>query len=82
VDAALTTRLTSNEWLRLPLVPVIVRLYFPGAVLEGVVTVRMLVPEPLGTGFVLKVAFAPAGSPPTLRLTLPAKPFDGVRDSA
>jgi hypothetical protein len=51
-------------------------------VLEGVVTVRVLVPEPLGTGFVLRVAFAPAGSPATLKLTLPAKPFDGVRDRA
>jgi hypothetical protein len=51
-------------------------------VLEVVVTVRVLVPEPLGTGFVLKVAFTPAGSGPKLKLTLPAKPFDGVRDSA
>jgi hypothetical protein len=51
-------------------------------VLEAVVTVRVLVPEPLGIGFVLKVAFTPEGSVPTLKLTLPAKPFDGVSVTA
>jgi hypothetical protein len=47
-------------------------------VLEAVVTVSVLVPDPLGIGFVLKAAFTPAGSAPKLKLTLPAKPFDGV----
>jgi hypothetical protein len=47
-------------------------------VLEVVVTLRVLLPEPPVIGFVLKVAFTPAGSPPTLKLTLLAKPFDGV----
>jgi hypothetical protein len=51
-------------------------------VLEAVVTLRVLLPDPPGTGFMLKVAFTPAGSGPKLKVTLPAKPFDGVRDSA
>jgi hypothetical protein len=47
-------------------------------VLEVVVMVRVLVPEPPAIGFVLKIAFTPAGSAPKLKLTLLAKPFDGV----
>jgi hypothetical protein len=50
-------------------------------VLEVVVTVRVLLPDPPGTGFVLKVAFTPTGSGYKLKVTPPAKPFDGVRDS-
>ena len=46
--------------------------------LEAVVTLKVLVPEPLGIGFVPKVAFTPAASVPGLTLTLPVKPFDGV----
>ena len=38
----------------------------------------MLVPEPSLIGFVLNVALAPEGSPLTLKVTLPAKPPDGV----
>jgi hypothetical protein len=47
-------------------------------VLEVVVTLRVLLPDPPGTGFVLNVAFTPAGSALKLKLTLPAKPPDGV----
>jgi hypothetical protein len=38
----------------------------------------VLLPEPPLIGFVLKVVLAPEGSPPTLNLTLPIKPPDGV----
>lgn len=46
--------------------------------LELVVMLRVLVPEPPLMGFVLNVALAPEGSPLTLKLTLPVKPPDGV----
>ena len=73
-----TFRVTKAPWLRLPLVPMIVSWYCPGVVLEVGVTVRVLVPEPLGIGFLLKVAVTPVGSGSRLKVTLPAKPFDGV----
>jgi hypothetical protein len=41
------------------------------------VTVKMLVPEPLGIVFVLSVAVASEGGG-ALKLTLPAKPFVGA----
>jgi len=45
-------------------------------VLELVVTLMVLFPEPIGFG--LNVAPAPEGSPLTLKLTLLVKPPDGV----
>lgn len=55
----------------MPLVPVIV-----SVVLDRLVTlmVRVEVPEP-ATDVGLKVAVAPRGSPETLKLTVPVKPF-------
>jgi len=47
-------------------------------VLALVVMLRVLVPEPLLTGFGLNVALAPAGSALKLKLTGPLKPPDGV----
>ena len=39
------------------------------------VTLMVLFPEPFVTGFELKVALAPEGSPLTLKLTVPVNPF-------
>jgi hypothetical protein len=47
-------------------------------VLELVVTVIVLVPEPPGIEFGLNVALAPEGSPLALKLTAPVKPPDGA----
>jgi hypothetical protein len=52
-------------------------LKIPGVLLEVGVTVRVLVPEPLGIVFVLSVAVASEGGG-ALKLTLPAKPFVGA----
>ena len=61
-------------WLRLPLVPLIVRVLFPVFPLEFVVTVIVEVPEPV-TEFGLKLDEARDGNPLTLRLTAPVKLF-------
>jgi hypothetical protein len=47
-------------------------------VLELVVTLIVLFPEPPLIGFVLNVALAPEGRPLTLKLTLPVKPPEAV----
>ena len=65
---AVTVKLVVAEWLRLPLVPVTVIVELPVGVLEIVVTVIVEV-EVAGLG--LKVASAPAGSPPALSCTAP-----------
>jgi len=64
-------------WLRLPLVPVMVRVEFPTGVVELVWIVRVDVPAP-AIGFGLKVAVVPAGNPAMVRFTLPEKPFTAV----
>ena len=46
--------------------------------LELVVTLMELLPEPPRIGFVPKVAVAPEGSPLTLKFTLPVKLFSGA----
>lgn len=46
-------------------------------VLELVVTLMVLLPEPPVMGFGLNVALAPDGSPLALKVTLPVKPFTG-----
>jgi len=43
-----------------------------------VVTLMVLLPEPLGIEPGLNVAVAPEGSPVALKLTVPVKPPDGV----
>jgi hypothetical protein len=78
VPAGLTTRVTVAVWVRLPLFPVTVRVKFPVGVLELVVTLMLLVPEPPLIGFVPKLAVAPVGSPLALKVTLPVKPFSGA----
>ena len=72
--------MTVVVWVRfgLVLVPVIVSVYVPAGVLELVVTLRVLLPEPPVIGFGLKLPLAPEGSPLTLNVTLPLKPPDGV----
>jgi hypothetical protein len=47
-------------------------------VLVLVVTLMVLLPEPLLIGFGLKLALAPEGSPVALKVTLPVKPPEGV----
>jgi hypothetical protein len=74
-DAVPTTNVAVVEWLRLPLVPVIVRVELPGGVLVELATVRVELPAPF-TG--PKEAEALAGRPDALKLTVPVKPFSGV----
>jgi hypothetical protein len=49
-------------------------------VLELVVTLMVLFPEPFVIGFGLKVAVTPEGKPDANRLTLPVKPPEGVTE--
>ncbi len=62
------------EWLKLPLVPLMVSVLVPIFPLEFVVTVIVEVPEPV-TEFGLKWAEARDGNPLALKLTAPVKPF-------
>lgn len=77
LGAGFTTSVTVVAWARLPLVPVIVRLYVPAGLVALVVTDMVDEPEPV-TEAGLKLALAPAGNPLTLKLTLPANPPDPV----
>ena len=73
----LTTRMTEVLCVRVPLVPVMVRVYVPGGVVLLVLTVRVEEPEPvIEVG--LKLAVAPPGSPLALKITLPLNPFNAV----
>ncbi len=74
---AFTTKVTVAVWVRLPLVPVIVKVELPVGVVAAVVTVMVDEPELL-TDDGLKLAVAPAGNPLALKLTLPLNPPDGV----
>jgi hypothetical protein len=56
---------------------VIVSGELPAGVVLLVVTVMVEVPEPV-TVVGLKLALAPAGNPPALKVTVPEKPPDGV----
>ena len=70
----LTERVTPEVCFEAPLVPVIVRVEEPtGVVPLVVVTVSVEVPDP-ATVAGEKVPTAPAGSPPTLSVTVPLKP--------
>jgi hypothetical protein len=68
------TRVTVVEWLKLPLVPVMVSVAVPIGVLRFVVMVSVLDPDPV-IELGLKVAVARDGSPLTLRPTVPVNPF-------
>lgn len=75
--AGFTTSVTVVECARLPLVPVMVNVKVPDGVEVVVVTDMVDEPEPV-TDVGLKLALAPAGNPPTLKLTLPPNPPDPV----
>jgi hypothetical protein len=61
-------------WTKLPLVPVIVRTKLPLAAFFGAVTVSVELPDP-DTDAGLNEALARAGTPLTLKATLPVNPF-------
>jgi hypothetical protein len=70
----MTVSVTFTLWVRLPLVPMIVRVYIPGGLVSAGLTVRVEEPEPVTRGL-LKEAVASEGNPDTLKLTVPEKPF-------
>lgn len=61
-------------WLKLPLVPVIVRTKLPLAAFFGAVMVSVELPDPF-TDVGLNEPVARAGTPLTLKATLPVNPF-------
>ena len=65
------------EWLRLPLVPLMVSVLVPVFPLGFDVTVMVEAPEPV-TEFGLKFAEARDGNPLALKFTAPVKPLTGV----
>src|SRR5579875_548185 len=69
-----TVKLTVAVCVSVPLVPVIVSVYVPAAVLLPVATVSVALPPAL-TDVGLNVPVAPAGSPLTLSPTVPVNPF-------
>src|SRR5258705_385732 len=73
----LTTSVTEAEWLRLPLVPVMVIGNDPIVAVVDVVTVSVEVPPPV-TDAGLMDPLAPAPKPEAPRLTVPVKPFVAV----
>ena len=72
-----TVRLTLVEWVRLPLLPVIVRVNVPLGPPLIVFTVSTEDPEPFTT-VGLKEAAARFGRPLTLKFTVPEKPCPPV----
>ncbi|HWC18496.1 MAG TPA: hypothetical protein VG498_15850 [Terriglobales bacterium] len=73
--AANKIKVTVVEWVRLPLLPVVVRMAVPAGVVFAVLTVSVEAPDPF-RGEKLAVAFA--GNPLTLNDTVPLKPLLGV----
>jgi hypothetical protein len=73
--AADTTRLEVAEWVRLPLVPVMVSVEVASGVVPLVVTVIVEVPLVV-TVAGEKLALAPAGKPVALSVTVPVKPLN------
>ncbi|HET7214462.1 MAG TPA: hypothetical protein VFL79_12790 [Terriglobia bacterium] len=71
----LTVRPTVVVCCRVPLVPVIVKVYVPAGV---VLMVEMVSVELVVAGLGLKPADAPLGIPLTFKVTLPVNPFEGV----
>ena len=72
--AAETTREVVVECVRLPLVPVMVSVDVPAAVVLAVVTVSVEVPLPLIVAGE-KLGVAPVGNPLALRVTVPLNPL-------
>ena len=79
VPGELTTRVAEAVWTRLPLVPVIVRVYVPVGVVDAVWTVSVEVPDPL-TEVGLNVPVAPVGNPLKVNPTEPVNPPVAVTD--
>jgi len=77
VGAGFTTSITVVECTRLPLVPVMVKVYVPAGVVVLVVTDIVDEPDPVAD-VGLKLALAPAGNPLALKVTTPANPPDPV----
>ena len=65
-------------WIRLPFVPVIVRVYVPTGVVPEVVTVSVELPEPPEIDVGLNVPVVPEGKPLTVKATAPVNPFTAV----
>ena len=74
---ALTTSVTVVLCVKLPLIPVMVRVYVPAGVDVLVVTVTVDEPDPAIDGG-LNDALAPAGRPLALNVTAELNPFEGV----
>ena len=73
-EAVETTRVLVVECVRLPLVPVMVSVDVPAAVVLAVVTVSVEVPLPLIVAGE-KLGVAPVGNPVALRVTVPVNPL-------
>ena len=73
--AALITRNTVVLCVRLPLVPVIVRVYVPMGVEQAALTF-IVKEDPENGKPALKVAAAPEGRPETVNVTPPVNPFN------
>lgn len=71
----LTFRLAVVAWLKLPLTPVIVSVKVPLGPVADVVTLSV---EVVVAGSGVSVTVEPEGWPPTLSVTVPPKPLDGV----
>ncbi len=72
-----TVNATVAVWLKLPFVPVIVKVYVPGVVLLPAFTVIVEEPEPV-TETGLKLTLTPAGAPVALKLTFPLNPLSAL----
>ena len=77
VTAAFTTSVMVVECVSDPLVPVMVSVYVPAAVVELVETESVEFPEPV-TDVGLTLPLAPLGNPLTLKFTAPVKPFTAL----
>src|SRR5262245_64041058 len=75
--AVLTISATVAVRMRDPLVPVMVSVPLPAGVFAAVVTINVALPGPVIKAGV-KDAVAFAGSPLTVRLTMPANPFSAL----
>ena len=71
----LMMNVTVVEWTVLPLVPVIVNVYVPGAATLPAIIFSEDVPEPPVTDAGVNTAVVPAGLPVTDKLTVLLKPF-------
>jgi hypothetical protein len=72
--AAVTVIVTEAECERLPLVPLTVTVYVPGATVAPTLIVRVEVPEPPPILELLSVAVGPVGEIALARATLPVNP--------